>query len=462
MNAAKCENHIHQAGACIFVECTYTTRHDHGTGIQRVVKKLIGNRKLCEENLSCKIQPVVLNNGLFFHQEDSTFLHGCNGKWNYGITFKTFIALLVPFFSEFAVKLSLSTKVTGLLALFPAFLKLEQVRFFIVKIVTSTSLRLWKLYFSPVTFNKHDVLVILDSIWLYPFWDYLLELQAEGTICGTIVHDLIPLTHSQFYSDSLVESVRSWHENVMKHMDFCISVSNTVSLQLQQSAAEIQHANQNMEFETFCHGSDFGGCFSEDEIELTCKLYGDLLQDGRDYKVFLMVGTIEPRKNHLFALDAFEKLWKSGLKSRLYIVGKVGWLCDDILAQIRNSPFYGNELRAFHTLSDCDVEFFYSHSDALIYPSIVEGFGLPIVEALHYGLDVFASDIPIHREVGSDWCSYFTLEDNETLLEQVRLYESTALFEGNSHGYPIHTWSESALDFYGKIVSMRQKLVARK
>ncbi len=87
------------------------------------------------------------------------------------------------------------------------------------------------------------------------------------------------------------------------------------------------------------------------------------------------------------------------------MVGRVGWLCEDILIQLEKHTRRNRELFVFHDLSDAELQYCYSSSRGVIFPSIVEGFGLPIVEALWHGQKTFASDTPIHREVGRNDCS---------------------------------------------------------
>ena len=62
-------------------------------------------------------------------------------------------------------------------------------------------------------------------------------------------------------------------------------------------------------------------------------------------------------------------------------------------------------------LSDTSLEHAYSHASALVFPSYVEGFGLPLVEAMQRGLQAMGSDIPVFREIGGEFMAYFDLEE---------------------------------------------------
>jgi alpha-1,2-rhamnosyltransferase len=144
--------------------------------------------------------------------------------------------------------------------------------------------------------------------------------------------------------------------------------------------------------------------------------------------VFLMVSTIEPRKNHDYLLDAFERAWASGSQARLCIAGRIGWKCDALLARVRNHPQLNQRLFMFNDLSDTSLEHAYSHASALVFPSWVEGFGLPLVEAMQRGLPAMGSDIPIFREIGGEFMAYFDLAEPQSLADLVTGFERSGQF----------------------------------
>ena len=125
---------------------------------------------------------------------------------------------------------------------------------------------------------------------------------------------------------------------------------------------------------------------------------------------FLMVGTIEPRKGHLQTLDAFEQLWREGEQVNLVIVGNEGWkplpnaerrTIPKIVARLASHPELGKRLFWLKGIDDALLQQVYQASACLMASSEGEGFGLPLIEAAHYGLPVIARDIPVFREVGA-------------------------------------------------------------
>lgn len=128
-------------------------------------------------------------------------------------------------------------------------------------------------------------------------------------------------------------------------------------------------------------------------------------------RYLLMVSTLEPRKNHLGLLAAWERLQHAGHGDlRLVFVGARGWDCDPILAKCRPWVQRGN----LHLLEDVPAEelrLLYQHAEVTVCPSFGEGFDFSGVEAMQCGGVVAASDIPVHREVYDRAAAYFNPYD---------------------------------------------------
>ena len=108
-------------------------------------------------------------------------------------------------------------------------------------------------------------------------------------------------------------------------------------------------------------------------------------REARPY--LLTVGTLEPRKNHARLLDAYARLRASGVEVDLVVAGAPGWLDDDIRARLAASP----GVRYEGAVSDERLGALYRGAVALAYPSLGEGFGLPVLEGLHLGVPVVTS-----------------------------------------------------------------------
>jgi glycosyltransferase involved in cell wall biosynthesis len=117
---------------------------------------------------------------------------------------------------------------------------------------------------------------------------------------------------------------------------------------------------------------------------------------------FVILGTIEGRKNHALLLSLWRQLLLergSGAVPRLLIVGRRGWQADDVFAQLDSGDF-GDRVIEVGALDDRGLAEILANARALLFPSFAEGYGIPLVEALAAGVPVIASDLPVFREIG--------------------------------------------------------------
>jgi glycosyltransferase involved in cell wall biosynthesis len=116
----------------------------------------------------------------------------------------------------------------------------------------------------------------------------------------------------------------------------------------------------------------------------------------------LFVSTIEPRKNILGLIEAFDQLKQAEkIDHDLVLVGQKGWLYEEIFERIARSP-YREAIHHLNYLSDDEVADFYRHADVFVYPSHYEGFGLPVLEAMTLGCPVVCSNNSSLPEVAGD------------------------------------------------------------
>lgn len=162
--------------------------------------------------------------------------------------------------------------------------------------------------------------------------------------------------------------------------------------------------------------------------------------------VFLTVGTLEPRKGHAQLLDAAEILWAKGSPVIIAIAGKRGWLVEALIQRIENHPELGRRLRWFEAADDSVLQQIYRQATLALLPSEGEGFGLPLVEAAHVGLPILARDLPVFREIGGAHASYFTGFDGPALARAMEdwLEAHAAGRAPASTGIAPLTWSDSA------------------
>ncbi len=132
----------------------------------------------------------------------------------------------------------------------------------------------------------------------------------------------------------------------------------------------------------------------------------------------LYVGTIEPRKNLGRLVAALSRLHQCGERPHLWIVGQRGW---DSERLARTSRELGIEPFVHQPgyIPAADLRAFYHGCDVFVLPSLSEGFGLPVVEAMACGAPVIISDTPALREIAGDACLHFDPTDEAALAESL-------------------------------------------
>jgi glycosyltransferase involved in cell wall biosynthesis len=140
---------------------------------------------------------------------------------------------------------------------------------------------------------------------------------------------------------------------------------------------------------------------------------------GLPPRYVLAVGTIEPRKNLARLVDACGPLLDEGLLDGLVLVGSKGWLYEGFFQHLEASP-YRNKVILPGFVADEDLPAVYGGALVTAQPSLCEGFGLPVLEAMACGSPVCASGTSSLPEVGGDAARYFDPEDTEEMTAVLR------------------------------------------
>lgn len=141
---------------------------------------------------------------------------------------------------------------------------------------------------------------------------------------------------------------------------------------------------------------------------------------GIENEFILFVGTVEPRKNLLTLARAFaELLQATSLRPQLVIAGKEGWLSDELMAYLGASQIRDRVLFTGH-LSDDDLRALYSACRVFVYPSLYEGFGLPLLEAMACGAPVITSNTPSIIETVGNVARLVSPTDTHDLANAVK------------------------------------------
>ncbi|MBA2503096.1 MAG: glycosyltransferase family 4 protein [Pyrinomonadaceae bacterium] len=140
---------------------------------------------------------------------------------------------------------------------------------------------------------------------------------------------------------------------------------------------------------------------------------------GIEDDFLLYVGTLEPRKNLMLLVRAFEEvLCTTNLRPQLVIVGKKGWLVDELFAYVERAEL-GDRLLFTNYVTDEELRALYSSCRMCIYPSLYEGFGLPPLEAMACGAPVITTRIPSIMETVGDAARLVEPTDVDALARNI-------------------------------------------
>lgn len=161
--------------------------------------------------------------------------------------------------------------------------------------------------------------------------------------------------------------------------------------------------------------------YDTDLFNLSSKLPTSILKNYQlsTNNYVLYVGTIQPRKNIIKLIQAFRLLKESGYKGKLVIAGKVGWLADETLAVIKKSPDQKDIVMTGY-VSDEARAALYRHAEVFALPSLYEGFGVGVLEAMASGCPVIASNNSSLPEVVGDAGILFDPTDPVAMVESIR------------------------------------------
>jgi glycosyltransferase involved in cell wall biosynthesis len=143
-----------------------------------------------------------------------------------------------------------------------------------------------------------------------------------------------------------------------------------------------------------------------------------------DSSYFVVLGTIEPRKNHGLLLQIWRKMIQRHGENtpRLVVIGQRGWECENIMDLLERCEVLRGFVTFLPACSDADLATYLYHAKALLFPSFAEGYGLPLTEALSLNVPVIASDLPVFREIAGDIPDYISPLDGMGWMGRVEAY----------------------------------------
>lgn len=259
---------------------------------------------------------------------------------------------------------------------------------------------LWSQIFLPINlYWKKKVDIFFSPAHYAP--------RFSPTTTVVTIHDLSYFYFPQEFLKKDLFQLKNWTEYSVKKAVKIIAVSKTTKKDLLK----------------FYHIADkkveviYNGFSRKKLIDYhSCKNFKSLFL--RSKKFFLSVGTIQPRKNYETLIDAFNLLLKEKPEYYLIIVGKKGWLYEKIFNKVHQLGL-NNKIIFTGYLKDEELSYLYQKATSFVFPSLYEGFGIPLLEAMNFGCPVISSFSSCLPEIGGEACLYFDPLSPQDLKEKM-------------------------------------------
>ncbi|PPF82467.1 glycosyltransferase family 1 protein [Subtercola sp. Z020] len=213
------------------------------------------------------------------------------------------------------------------------------------------------------------------------------QLHQPGEQIAVTIHDVVPWTHPQTLTPHGVRWHKAMARRARKYADAIVVPTHAVA----QELARFVNFGERVRV--------IGGAVSS-SLKLPANADARATALGLPTSYVLAVGTLEPRKGLTSLIEALARDDAPDLP--LVIAGPKGWGGLDVAAVAAEAGLPENRVHVLGFISNEDLALVISRATVFVYPSMAEGFGLPVIEALHFGTPVIHTDVPALVEVADD------------------------------------------------------------
>jgi glycosyltransferase involved in cell wall biosynthesis len=296
-----------------------------------------------------------------------------------------------------------------------------------------------------------DVLLALGSPWLPGYAERVRKAQEELQLRFALtVYDIIPLRHPEWCHTTVTDHFGSWMDSVLPLSDHIFAISRATADDLESYAAHRGIALRGR-VRAFPIGTGFQSA--------PTAAPGSLRQLPVPGSYVLFVSTIEPRKNHVLLFRVWQRLLRELPPEQvptLVFAGGIGWMVADLIAQLDNCAWLDGKIVLCKQPSDAELEALYRGCRFTLFPSLYEGWGLPVTESLVFGKPCVISSATSLPEAGGVLARYF---DPESVTDATRVIKATiedeaslALWQARvAREFRPVPWDESARVMLGEL-----------
>jgi glycosyltransferase involved in cell wall biosynthesis len=277
------------------------------------------------------------------------------------------------------------------------------------------------------------VFLDLEGSWYAPTprAQLLPALRRDGVQPMVFLHDVMPLVQPQWFTPRHRAVFTAWLDAHLTHSESVLANSRCTAADAARVAAE---RGLHVEPTVIPLGAD-----PPVEHPRPVELPPEIEQ------LLLVVGTLEPRKDQVVVLDAFDRLRAEHPGLGLALVGKEGWMVDELVERIRTHPEQGRRLLWLGGIDDAQLAWLYDRAHLSVAPSRYEGLGVPVMESLAHGCATIASRGGAQPEAADGAAELFEPGDVDELTALVRRHLSDPAHHDEwvrrAQTHPTPTWA---------------------
>ncbi len=308
--------------------------------------------------------------------------------------------------------------------------------------------------------NQNDVLILAGSDWLAMGQQLDAAARRGRPRTAVLCYDITPILFPQFSREKDAKIFKACFDKVFEVSDLVIVTANRiledVRLYCKKNAMELRHSG------VVRLGADFEPVpdhISPDSASVGRA--GSDLPSGLGVAAFaIFVSTIGPRKGHRLLASVWKRLLAAGVPQKydfkLVFVGRTDPLMDDFMAELKSDASLGDSLVLLSEIDDALLARLYSRAGFCLYPSMYEGFGLPVIEGFCHGKAIIASNggaLPETIGLLSP-CLDPTDEDAwyDTLKSWIENPDARMAYEqAIKSSFKPRSWEQAAKDFFATV-----------
>jgi glycosyltransferase involved in cell wall biosynthesis len=306
-----------------------------------------------------------------------------------------------------------------------------------------------------------NTFLLLGAAWVNKDYFYQIcnlkrKLSAKF-VC--VIHDLIPIYARETCDQGTAEVFRMFLEQAYRLADLFICVSDNTRKDLERFACS--EGFQPPVTRVVTHATEFRDAADIVEFQ-RCEFHPTRSNFPEQFVLF--VSTIEGRKNHRLAFNIWRKLLSSYGDSIpvLVCVGRFGWRSEDFIRDVIATNNLSGKIVIMSDVSDEELDGLYDKCLFTIYPSLYEGWGLPISESLGKGKLCVCSNTSSMPEAGGEFALYIDPADPAAAFETIKdLIEDrsrvAALNLRIRQGFKPKSWTQTAAEYIHALADLSPK-----